>query len=220
MRAKSTIDNVQQNQDQYTSVAREECETFDRLQTIKNLLTAAHGYAMSVPWWCVQHNPAWPVFCTLGWVMHSIQLIQMSPMSWIAVKCMTYKQMLSTLQKLWVMLPLQEGLLLCVWHTNKCCQWILHWHVCDIQTTVNTAIIRSATATAGRITTLCFSSCQNCHLFQTDSLWWRNVRMTQTSGFMWLSSPDCQVLLLQHTRLMQHHGKLPSYLLWQRMQQV
>ena len=49
MRAKSTIDNVQQNQDQYTSVAREECETFDRLQTIKNLLTAAHGYAMSVP---------------------------------------------------------------------------------------------------------------------------------------------------------------------------
>ncbi len=46
MRAKSTIKSVQQNQDQYTPAAREECETFDRLQTIRNLLTAADGYVL------------------------------------------------------------------------------------------------------------------------------------------------------------------------------
>ena len=45
MRAKSTIDSVQQSQDQYSSAAREEIETYDRLQTIRALLTAAHGYA-------------------------------------------------------------------------------------------------------------------------------------------------------------------------------
>lgn len=42
MRAKSTIDSVQQTHDQYSSAAREEIETYDRLQTIRELLAAAH----------------------------------------------------------------------------------------------------------------------------------------------------------------------------------
>lgn len=43
MRAANTIEKIQQNQDQYSSAGREECETFERLCVIQQILTAAHG---------------------------------------------------------------------------------------------------------------------------------------------------------------------------------
>ena len=43
MRATNTIEKIQQNQDQYSSAGREECETFERLCIIQQILTAANG---------------------------------------------------------------------------------------------------------------------------------------------------------------------------------
>ena len=43
MRAANTIEKIQQNQDQYSSAGREECETFERLCVIQQILTAANG---------------------------------------------------------------------------------------------------------------------------------------------------------------------------------